>query len=1007
MATTELESIRRRLTARSPLVAPGVYGRLRRLAGLLVASPYRADLVAILWLLGCAAVVNWQSLVGQGIYGRSDTLTFFFPVFATLHESLRVGELPLWSPRIYGGFPLFAEGQIGALYPPALVAVLLPTPEDGFMALRVFHMCVALVGTYAYARTLSISPVGGVIAAFAFGLGSFVVAQQHHASLIAAAVWLPWVLACVELALRRHDWATDALLALAGILFAMAALASHIQPVMLTGALLVAYVLARQGAVMRRPGADLVTWRDRLRALAGPGSVGLWALVVVPSLALALAAVQLLPLYELSQQSWRAGAWSYRDAIEYSFPPPNFVTLLFPFFFRTPDGGSWSLWQAWETVLYVGVAPLALALLAVARVRHWTVAFFATVAVLGAFLSLGGYAPFGIFEALWALPGIQLQRAPARLAFLTTFALAMLAAHGIDWLASKIDITPSVRRSRTLLALFVGTLAALVIVILHLVVWRAWLHAAPQWARGVIAERYLVLSRDPLQPLTSVGVAEAFDRALDLASAKTVLPLVLMAVLALVFFLWRELPRRRSAWLAALVGLVTLDLVVFASDFHPVVARADLGRLSPAAQFLVDHSGPWRSLTEPNVEATRPNVLLPTGAQEAAGYSPLQLARHRWYESAVGSVGNTLLDLWNVRYLVTSTEPESLPSYQNVGYHPTRPLMIGGAATPNGTVELLVPAEPVTELRVIAALVDGATIRDGDVVGEWSLVDDQGVRRVLPVRAGRELADWSVADPSSRTAHRPVQAAGTIPIRDLNQQVDRPRTLSYAAIAIPDRVVVSGASYRHVHSSGKTILYGLALFDHQTDRLSQFHRPDKLAVAYRDRDVVIYENRDAFPRAWVAGQAVVVGPGESLARLAEGPFDPRRQVVLEGWPGDRVGVPGAPDDWARVASDPDGSVHVRARAANGGFLVLADPYYPGWRAFVDGVEVDIVRANYLFRAVPLPPGEHEVGFVYDPSSLRVGAVITLLGALAALVLVAMSLRGRSLARAGHEGEITD
>jgi hypothetical protein len=196
------------------------------------------------------------------------------------------------------------------------------------------------------------------------------------------------------------------------------------------------------------------------------------------------------------------------------------------------------------------------------------------------------------------------------------------------------------------------------------------------------------------------------------------------------------------------------------------------------------------------------------------------------------------------------------------------------------------------------------------------------------------------------------------------------------------------------------------LFDRQTDRLSQFHRPDKLAVAYGDRDVVIYENRDAFPRAWVAGQAVVVGPGESLARLAEGQFDPWRQVVLEDWPSDRRGVLGAPDDWARSASGPHGSVTVRARAANGGFLVLADPYYPGWRAFVDGGEVNILRANHLFRAVPLPPGEHEVRFVFEPSSLRAGALVTLLGAIAAVVLVAMSLRGRSPARPRHQPEIT-
>ena len=92
----------------------------------------------------------------------------------------------------------------------------------------------------------------------------------------------------------------------------------------------------------------------------------------------------MLPLYELSQESWRAHGWSYQDAIEYSLPPINLVTLIFPFFFRAPDGGQWSLWQIWECVLYVGVVPLMLAVVAALAVRRWAVTFFTVAAVVSA-----------------------------------------------------------------------------------------------------------------------------------------------------------------------------------------------------------------------------------------------------------------------------------------------------------------------------------------------------------------------------------------------------------------------------------------------------------------------------------------------------------------------------------------------------------------------------------------------------------------------------------------------
>ena len=59
--------------------------------------------------------------------------------------------------------------------------------------------------------------------------------------------------------------------------------------------------------------------------------------------------------------------------------------------------------------------------------------------------------------------------------------------------------------------------------------------------------------------------------------------------------------------------------------------------------------------------------------------------------------------------------------------------------------------------------------------------------------------------------------------------------------------------------------------------------------------------------------------------------------------------------------------------------MLTDPYYPGWRAFVDGEETPILRADYLFRAIALPPGSHEVRFVFAPPSLQRGAILSAAG----------------------------
>ena len=71
--------------------------------------------------------------------------------------------------------------------------------------------------------------------------------------------------------------------------------------------------------------------------------------------------------------------------------------------------------------------------------------------------------------------------------------------------------------------------------------------------------------------------------------------------------------------------------------------------------------------------------------------------------------------------------------------------------------------------------------------------------------------------------------------------------------------------------------------------------------------------------------------------------------------------------------------------SGGGYLVIDDGWFPGWTATVDGHQTPVLRADYLVRAVRLPPGRHLVRLVYAPLTFLLGATITLATALALLV----------------------
>jgi hypothetical protein len=75
------------------------------------------------------------------------------------------------------------------------------------------------------------------------------------------------------------------------------------------------------------------------------------------------------------------------------------------------------------------------------------------------------------------------------------------------------------------------------------------------------------------------------------------------------------------------------------------------------------------------------------------------------------------------------------------------------------------------------------------------------------------------------------------------------------------------------------------------------------------------------------------------------------------------------------ASNPN-RIDVRVSTDHPAWLIHSAVWYPGWQAWLDGKRVAILRANYLFRAVYIPEGNHELSFIYKPLSFWLGCVLT-------------------------------
>ena len=154
----------------------------------------------------------------------------------------------------------------------------------------------------------------------------------------------------------------------------------------------------------------------------------------------------------------------------------------------------------------------------------------------------------------------------------------------------------------------------------------------------------------------------------------------------------------------------------------------------------------------------------------------------------------------------------------------------------------------------------------------------------------------------------------------------------------------------------------------------------------------LYRNNRWMPRAYFVGSYKVRLPEDILKEIFNDDFEPSREVFLEKNPNmpvsDGRGL-------VNIRSYSDEKIVIDAKAQDGGFLVLSDTYYPGWKAYVDGKEAEILRANYAYRALYLEKGDHEVTFEYKPMSVRVGAYISG-GSLLILVLALFVLGKRRL-----------
>lgn len=152
--------------------------------------------------------------------------------------------------------------------------------------------------------------------------------------------------------------------------------------------------------------------------------------------------------------------------------------------------------------------------------------------------------------------------------------------------------------------------------------------------------------------------------------------------------------------------------------------------------------------------------------------------------------------------------------------------------------------------------------------------------------------------------------------------------------------------------------------------------------------VKIYRNAGALPRAWLVGAYELIADDKAIIERLKSPsFDQKATVILEKAP-EGFASQGQPQGKVEVDSYQPNIVKLKVETDRPAILVMSDNWYPAWVATVNGGPAPIYRANYTFRAVPVPEGKHLVEFQYRSRVFEVGRALSLATALLTLLGVA-------------------
>jgi hypothetical protein len=612
-------------------------------------------------------------------------------------------------------------------------------------------------------------------------------------------------------------------------------------------------------------------------------------------------------------------------------------SMVFPHLYLGGEFGTILPVPGFNRIVFVGILPLSLAVLALIKGfrKSNTVRLWAVVGLLGLVLATADDTPLG--ELLFHVPVYGMFHANGRNILEFSLAVSVLFAIGMEYVLSD----------------------------------RRYVKTALKVLAGVAAASALSLA------ITYLAVGEEAERAITPSNPAVYVPIAFFVLYALGLGLYHTKKKRVVVY--ALLAVVLAEAYTFGASYEagwtPKGALADRCE-EKGYDFLKSVGGnePFRVAFVGTETMDQFNV--PCGVNMFSSYDQLIFADYamlfdleplgysRYWENLVRN--NALLSMMNVKYLVV---PASVKlRLDDVVTVTERVRAEAPVAAWPGPFYLPDPGDRTRNRMKLKT-----RLAEGTYVATLRAASGKGGRASLNMEIYRkEQADLR-DDRLPLNAYPGVIGEGHEEYYRIYQS-EKPDTvmLSFAAprkddIEMRDIAVLKLEGYGPppIATSGR-------IYEHL-----------KEAAGYD-----IYLNKNALPRAYSVTGLIGARDIHELKRM----FDlilvnPASHAVLFNEDFKEIGGTEFSKAGVSVEEYENDRVVIRTSAAGQSFVVLADQYYPGWKALIDGKESRIWKANGVLRGVVVPGGEHEVVFEYSPLWFKASISAALVIAAAALVII--------------------